>query len=430
MLAVKEESKQSSNSKYIAEQPRSVPEFSLYQPGQGHPDWRRLFDEARTLAAEIRPGLDKPRFPLRDLGRRSRSVGRAANNWLHNRQRQRQGREDLLPFMLLWTALRTCNFTCTYCDDHMGRKYPELPNEGVLDTAQAIRLLEVMSTRASALYFAGGEPTLRKDLPQLTRAGRDLNFYPIIVNTNGSLLHRQLKREDWAGWLADMDNIIVSLDSLDLKALSKMWVYRKPQDVLRNLLLLRELSAEMRFKLMVNIVVQPDTVEQASQVVDFVNDLGIWLNVVPVNTGGVINKEMVDNPAYLALAEKILARKKAGYPVTGSLRMNRRLLYSEKLNCRNSLKPHVDYDGRLVWPCKATVNVKPAYINVLDFKDVDSLYRYASEQIDPSGFHGPGDNQCGANCNWAQNYATDAYAHGLAHPTAIVRDIIEFAFQR
>jgi MoaA/NifB/PqqE/SkfB family radical SAM enzyme len=430
MLAQKQAMAEPNKISHIADRPRSIADFSLYRPVAGHPDWVRLMDEAKELAAEIRPGLEKPRSVLRDLSRRTRSLGRAGQNWILNRRIHRQGREDLLPSLFLWTALRTCNFTCTYCDDHMGNKYPELPNEGVLNTEQAIRLLEIMATRASALYFAGGEPTIRKDLPELTRAARDLNYYPIIVNSNGSLLHRQLKKEAWSSWLADMDNIIISLDSLDLKSLSKMWVYRKPEDVLRNLLMLRELSDEMRFKLMVNVVVQPDTVEQASHVVDLVNDLGIWLNVVPVNTGAFVDKTLADDPAYIALAEKILARKKAGYPVTGSLRMNRRLLYSEDLTCRNSLKPHVDYDGRLLWPCKATVNVKPKYINVLDFKDVDSLYHYATQQIDPAGFKGTGENQCGGNCNWAQNYATDSYAHGLGHPTAFIREVIEFALQR
>ena len=110
--------------------------------------------------------------------------------------------------------------------------------------------------------------------------------------------------------------------------------------------------------------------------------------------------------------------------------MLRRLLWSEKLVCRNTLKPHVDYDGRLFWPCKASVNVEPRRIDVLRFDNVDALYRFAAEQIDPTGFHGPGPRQCGANCNWAQNYSTDAYAHGLEHPLSLVRDIAEFVRAR
>ena len=41
-------------------------------------------------------------------------------------------------------------------------------------TVGAVRLLEVMRTGTPAVYFAGGEPTLRADLPALTRRARDL----------------------------------------------------------------------------------------------------------------------------------------------------------------------------------------------------------------------------------------------------------------
>ena len=410
--------------------PRGLPEFRLYQPRSGHPEWFTLAQQARQMADELRPKLELPRRGLPELKRRASSMRSLAENWRINRRLFKAGREDLRPFMLLWTALRTCNFTCTYCDDHMGQKYPELPNEGVLNTKDAIKLLKIMRTRASALYFAGGEPTVRKDLPLLTRVARDLNYYPIIVNTNGSLLHRLLQQDEWRTWLADMDTIIVSLDSLDLQSLRKMWVYKKPQDVVRNLLLLHELSSEMRFKLMVNTVIQPDTIEDASDVMDLANDLGIWFTQVPMNNGAHIDGAMRAKDSYFALAEKILARKKAGYRIVGSSRLNRRLLYSEKLTCRNALKPHVDFDGRLLWPCKATTNVPPEYINVLDFEHVDDLYDYACTRISPHGFHGPASNQCGGDCNWAQNYATDSYANGLANPASFLQEIREFAFQR
>jgi hypothetical protein len=106
--------------------------------------------------------------------------------------------------------------------------------------------------------------------------------------------------------------------------------------------------------------------------------------------------------------------------------MIRRLLNSEPLVCRNTLKPHIDFDGRVAWPCKSSVNVKPEYVNVLEHNHVDSLYARASEFVNPNKFHGPARNQCGANCNWAQNYTTDTYAHGLLHPMSLVADIREF----
>jgi MoaA/NifB/PqqE/SkfB family radical SAM enzyme len=400
--------------------------FHHYRPRPGHPDWPRLFAEAREAAAAIAPTLEPPQAKADARRRRARAHATTLRNYVENRRRARAGREDLLPMYFIWTLLRDCNFRCEYCDDHQGHKYPDLPKAGTLDTAQGLELLRIMRTRTPSVYFAGGEPTMRRDLPTLTRAARDLDYYPILINTNGSAIDRHLRKPAWRTWLADTDVVIVSLDGLHLETLAKMWVYRRPEDVVRNLLLLRELAAPMGVKLMVNAVIQPGRVDLAADVLDLANDLGIGFCPVPVNVGPRVDATLQDDPAYRALVERILERKRGGYDITGSLRMNQRLLRSAPLDCRNTLKPHIDHDGALLWPCKASVNVSPERVRVLDFENVESLYAHASGLVNPTRFHGPAKNQCGASCNWAQNYTTDAYAHGLRHPMSLVREVVQF----
>jgi MoaA/NifB/PqqE/SkfB family radical SAM enzyme len=397
-------------------------EFKHYQPRPGHPDLQALAANAAELAEQIRPTLDAPRAGWSERRRRIRGQMQAARNYVRNRRLDRRGREDLRPLYFIWTMLRTCNFDCTYCDDHTGRKYPDLPNDGVLSTEDSHRLLRIMRTGTSAVYFAGGEPTLRKDLPELSRAARDLDYYPITINTNGSTIDRLLKKPSWSTWLADTDIVIVSLDALDVGMLNEMWVYKRSGEVIRNLLLLRELSEEMNFKLMVNTVIQPGKVQHARDVLDFANDLGIWFCPVPLNAGPTVDSAIADDPEYRELAELILERKRAGHLISGSLRMNQRLLFSEPLDCRNALKPHIDFDGSLVWPCKAAVAVQPKHISVLDFDNVDDLYAHAASEIDPTKFQ----ERCGATCNWAQNYTTDTYVHGLRNPRKLLSDVAEF----
>ena len=72
----------------------------------------------------------------------------------------------------------------------------------------------------------------------------------------------------------------------------------------------------------------------------------------------------------------------------------------------------------------------PEYVNVLDYDNVDDLYKAACRRIDPTRFHGPAKNQCGGDCNWAQNYTTDAYVHGLEHPSSLLMDIFDFVARR
>ncbi len=101
-------------------------EFRKYKPRESHPDWDVVYSEAKELAAALRPTLDKLRRGLADAKRRVRSYQTAAGNYITNRRLMRSGREDLRPLYCIWTMLRTCNFDCTYCDDHRGRKYPDL----------------------------------------------------------------------------------------------------------------------------------------------------------------------------------------------------------------------------------------------------------------------------------------------------------------
>jgi molybdenum cofactor biosynthesis enzyme MoaA len=402
-----------------------VPCARLHARRERAPSLERLEREGAALARELLPGLERPRAPRPAAPPRARAAAPPPRTYAINRRLEREGRGDLRPLYFIWTLLRTCNFACTYCDDHRGQRYPELPSDGTLDTARALELLRVLRTGLSSVYFAGGEPTLRKDLPELTRRARDLAYHPIFVNTNASIVHRILGQPRYRTWLADTDVVVVSLDAVELDELARTYGTDSPEDVLRNLFLLRALAEPMRFKLLVNCVLRPGKAEHAQAVLALAERLGVWFTPVPMNVGPRASAALRDDAAHAALVELILARKRAGARITGSLRMNERLLRSAPLDCRNTLKPHVDHDGMLYWPCKASVNVEPVRLDVLAYPDVESIWAEGRRRVEPTRFHGPAKNQCGADCNWAQNYSTDAYAHGLTHPLSLLGELAE-----
>jgi len=396
--------------------------FQNYTPRPEHPDWSALYTDACLLASEIRPQLEAPASIWKYLRRQSHAWTTLLQNHIDNLRRARQGGHDLWPLYFIWTSQRTCNFRCIYCDDHRGKKYPDLPNSGTLDTIQAIRMLRVMRTRAPSVLISGGEPTMREDLPIITRVARDLNYFPIIINTNGSIIHQLLKKRRWRSWLADVDHIVVSLDALDISVLSKMWSYPRPQEVIRNILLLRELADEMRFKLMISTVIQPGSLDHAREVLDVSCDLDLCFCPMPVNVGPTVEQSLLEDPGYPGFIDLILERKRSGHRIAGSERMNMRMLTSQPLQCRNTLKPNIDFDGRLFWPCKASVSIEPEMITTLDFDNVDSMYKYAQRLVDPTDFQ----ERCGARCNWSQHYTTDAYVYGLIHPKSLMKEINNF----
>ena len=43
------------------------------------------------------------------------------------------------------------------------------------------------------LQYAGGEPTLRKDLPDITRKAKELGFTEVMVSTNGVKMSKSVE---------------------------------------------------------------------------------------------------------------------------------------------------------------------------------------------------------------------------------------------
>ena len=86
------------------EAPNSLPEFSLYRPRPGHPDWPRLAAEARDLAARMGPTLEQPRTGLAKWRQRMASQATVLENYVTNRRRTRAGREGRLIGAALFTS--------------------------------------------------------------------------------------------------------------------------------------------------------------------------------------------------------------------------------------------------------------------------------------------------------------------------------------
>ena len=414
--------------------------FSRYKRKDDHPDWKAIQEKAVSQAREIAPIIHKDSDDTvvdkaADAIRKAKSVATATGNYFENRKRWKAGVHALRPMYFIWTLLYTCNFRCTYCDDHRGNHYYEL-DDSPLDFKGRSEIFRKMRQVTSSVYFCGGEPTLVKELPQFTDMGFNMGYQPLMINSNGFILHEALKRPDWYKWLRQMDIIIISLDGLNLSRLRELWGIKKVEQVFTNLLMLRELRQVVDFKLVVNTVIDEDSVEEASDVLDFVNDLGdIWFVPVPVNYHGkdkdfAFERDMIQREDYQKLADTILQRKKKGDLIIGSTRILEMLLNVEDYTCLPTLRPHVDPDGRIAWPCRAPKNMDPAYVNLFDHDTVDEAYQAAQKMLSANNFHGPSKEQCGDTCAWMQNYTTARYHQFLTDPlgSGIVSEIKEFAF--
>lgn len=103
-----------------------------------------------------------------------------------------------------------CNFRCVYCMPAEG--LPWLPRAEILTYEEITRLARVAADLGiEQIRLTGGEPTVRRDLPDLVRMLKDIpGLRSLSLTTNGVLLTRL------AGPLAEagLTRINVSLDSL------------------------------------------------------------------------------------------------------------------------------------------------------------------------------------------------------------------------
>ncbi len=112
-----------------------------------------------------------------------------------------------------------CNFRCTYCmpREIYGRDFAFLPRSEVLNFEEIERLARVfVAEGVEKLRVTGGEPLVRRDLPELIRMlaalrRPDGGSVDLTLTTNGSALG------SLAGSLreAGLGRVTVSLDSLD-----------------------------------------------------------------------------------------------------------------------------------------------------------------------------------------------------------------------
>jgi GTP 3',8-cyclase len=119
-----------------------------------------------------------------------------------------------------------CNFRCTYCmpKEIFGRDYEFLPRDQVLRFEEIERIARIaVGLGVEKLRITGGEPLVRRDLPDLIAmlaALRRPDGGPIdlTLTTNGSAL-RQLAAPLVA---AGLQRVTVSLDSLDPEVFGAM----------------------------------------------------------------------------------------------------------------------------------------------------------------------------------------------------------------
>ena len=114
-----------------------------------------------------------------------------------------------------------CNFRCRYCmpREVFGEGYEFLPRRAILRFEEIQRVVRIAGEfGVRKVRITGGEPLLRRDLPQLITMLNRVKGVELALTTNGALLPEQAQALADAG----LKRVTVSLDSLDDKTFRAM----------------------------------------------------------------------------------------------------------------------------------------------------------------------------------------------------------------
>ena len=172
-----------------------------------------------------------------------------------------------------------CNFKCNYC----------LPDGYDCDSNRDFMSLDEIKTLVSAfailgmkkIRITGGEPGLRKDLPEIIRyCSQTPGIEQVGLTTNGFNLEKNI--EKW--YQAGLTNLNVSLDSLDPRMFHAITGHEKFEAIMRGLEKAVELGVK-RIKLNA-VLLKTFNREQLSTYLDWIADKAITVRFIELMETG------------------------------------------------------------------------------------------------------------------------------------------------
>jgi len=313
---------------------------------------------------------------------------------------------DLEPMIVHFYITNQCNLDCSYCDDGTGNKYADQKID-TLDTKDTKKLLKIIRSKCSWISITGGEPLVRNDIIELLRYMKnDLRFDLIVLNSNGLLLNHKDELVDY------VDHIMISLDTLKIKKLSSM--INRPKEaaekIISNINKFSKLQKEKDFSLILNSVVQPDTIEECRQVMNFCFTNNIVYSPMPFVIGKNSHPKLINNQQYQNFIKEIIDHKNKGRKIINTKKSLEKLIDFDRYECLPTLIMDVYCDGSLYYPC-SPLNQEAG--NLLEIGNWDKT---VEQGINKYGKVKKCQYFCPVSCYMEPSML-------LAHPLSIIREI-------
>lgn len=201
------------------------------------------------------------------------------------------------PLFAVWNFTNLCNLNCRHCYQDSGHR--ALPNELTLD--EKLDLVDQMAAEyVPMIAFAGGEPTLSKDLLPTLRRCRQYGIHTTIASHGGTITRKMA--DDLAE--AGVRYVEISLDSVDA---AKHDAFRgQPGMWERSIAGMRNVVATPGMRLGIAMCVHQGNYDEVEDMLRFAVDIGAsclaHFNFIPVGRG----LEMADSDLTPNQRERLL----------------------------------------------------------------------------------------------------------------------------
>lgn len=180
-----------------------------------------------------------------------------------------------------------CNLRCEYCMPE--EDYVWLPHDHILTFEEISQVVDVfLDSGVDRVRLTGGEPLLRRDLPQLVKLlAAKPRIADLALTTNGILLDRQARALKDAG----LHRITVSLDSLDPKVFHRLTRRDALDSVLRGVD--EALAAGFTGTKIDTVVIRGTNEDQLTQILDYGRRIGAEVRFIEyMDVGGATRWSM------------------------------------------------------------------------------------------------------------------------------------------
>lgn len=282
-----------------------------------------------------------------------------------------------LPLIAGHKLLYSCNLRCKMCP------FWRRKDEKLLDLNDEIKIMKKLAD-AGVIFmgFEGGEPLLRRDLPEILKESHD-RFYTSLV-TNGILLKNKID-----SIRKNLDFLFVSIDGIG-----------KVHDSIRGVEGAFEKSLEgikiasQYVPTDISFTITNENMSDAIKIVKLAEELRVSVNFQVAYNYSSADKLSPDFIQLRSILEQLLELKKSEAPITNSREYFESIINSWYIGIHWECKPwltiNIDPQGRIVLPCYV-LNEYNGSVYVWD-ADIENLW----EEYDWNKYLSC--NKCGLSC--------------------------------